>query len=408
MVVQAGGLIEVADYNALALEINRLFSDNTSALVYSTSNVLLFETIGVGGETGGATRVLSPAPITTDHIVVIIDGITLATDRYSINFGTGVITFTDAIAPSAVIVIYNRTAHRYGWGQQASVYPIATGNPILADEATLQAYIEANVNNIIDKVNIIEERIDGPTALGRVAQGNLIRASDKATITSTLATDVLTVDNYWQNAVATVTTGVTSFTRTADWANQLVGVMRYTWASYDQMRYFFNSGNDIRAAITMTGDPLNQGYNNWNQVATQMGTLLFNYNSASQTGTGGYTNNIGAYDLSDTAYQTIFTSNSPLTPVTPGGDYDAYATYVDLVMLWEAQVVEALPAISIDIRITMNDLALNADIAAGTTTFTAGYKLADAVTNNSATFSAATFAPTITVLEDFVTGGNDS
>ena len=406
MAVTLGGLIEVADYNALALEINRLYSDNTSSLVFSTSDIILSDTAAPGGEAGGATRTLSPIPTSGDHLVVVVDGLTWSPAQYSVNYISGQITFIDALAASVTIVVYNRNAHRYGWGQQASVYPITAGDPILADEATLQAYLEANVNNLIDKLNVIEERIDGPTALTRVAPGNLVRATDKSTITDAINNDVLVGDNYWQNVIATVTSGVATFERVADWDNQLIGVMRHTWTDYDTFRHFFNAGNDIRGSVTMTGDPLNQGYNNWNQVTSQMGSLLFGTVSASQTGTGGISEGLGAYDLTSN-FQTIFSSSSPSTPVTPGGDYDAYANFVDLIMLWEARIVENAPAagnISIDIRLTMNDQALNSEITAGTTTYSGGYKLGDDVANSTATFSTTATAPTLTVLEDFNTG----
>lgn len=407
MVVSQGGLIEVADYNVLALEINRLFSDNAAPKTLA-SDIILNDVAAPAGEPGGATRNLSPNPLSTDYLVVTVDGLSWTTDRYSVNYGTGVITFIDPLDPDAVLVVYNRTTHRYGWGQTASVYPITAGNPILADESVLQAYLEANVNNIIDKVNVIEERIGGPSALTRISLGNLILAQDKSTITQAIDNDILTSDNYWQNTVSTVTTGAQTFTRSTDWDNQLIGVMRYTWDGYDELRHFLNSGCECRAFVTMTGDPLNQGYNNWNQVVTSMGSLILKYDTATQTGSGGVSSNLGIYDLT-TTYQTVFTSGSPSTPVDDLGDYAAYGTFSNLVMVWAARLqedVEGAGTISLDIQLTMNDQALNTTTS-GTTTFSGGYKMADDVTDNSAVFSVASATPTLTVFEDFVSG-NDS
>ena len=407
MAVVQGGLIEIADYNDLALEVNRLYSDTTSSLAYSTSNLVLNDVAAGGGEAAGATRTLSPEPVASDFLVVVVDDVTLlATQDYVIDYNTPVtITYNDPLAPSAILRVYNRNAHRYGWGQQASVHPISATDPILADEAVLQAYLEANVNNLIDKVNIMEDRIDGPTVLTRVAQGALIYATDKSVITSTINADVLSASNYWSNQLVTVTGTAESFTRTADWSDILIGEMRHTWSSYDSMRYFFNTGNDVRANIVMTGLGANQGFNNWNQVAQDMGSLIINYSTTTQTGTDGITSNLGAFHLTNT-YQTIFTSASPSAPVDSNGDFDAYSTYNSLVIIWEAKLVENAPSagdVSIDIRVTMNDQSLNVTTQ-GTTTYNGGYALSDNITDNSAVFSVASHAPILTVTNNFESG----
>lgn len=402
MNITVGGRIEVADYNDLALEINRIFSDNTTSLGVSTSNIILNDTASPGGEIAGATRNLISVPAVTDFLVVTVDGITLVESvGYSITYtDPAVITYLGALPASAVLKVYNRTMHRYGWGQQASVYPIAAGNPILADETVLQAYLEANINNIIDKVNIIETRIDGPSEIARISPGALIFASDKSQISSVIAADILTVDNYWQNALATVFSGVASITRTNDWDNILVGEMRYTWTDYDTLRYFLNSGNEIRYSMDSVPDLGSQGARNWAQVIAQMGTVIMNY--ATTTGSDGISSNIGAYHLTD-SYQTVFTSGSPSTPFNNIGEYDAYGSYSSLVVVTEARILEDTPVagnVSIDIRITLNDYDLNTTTV-GTITAMSGYKLADNVVDNSAVFSSDTMAPTITVLNSF-------
>jgi hypothetical protein len=400
--ITVGGRIEVADYNDLALEINRIFSDNTTSLGWSTSNIILNTTASPGGETAGATRDLTLVPAVTDFLVVTVNDITLfETVDYSLTYtDPAVITYLGALPASAALKVYNRTTHRYGWGQQASIYPITAGNPILADEATLQAYLEANINNIIDKVNIIETRIDGPSTITRIAPGAIIFASDKLQISSVIDTDILTTDNYWQNTVATVFSGVTSFSRTSDWNNILIGEMRHTWDDYDSLRYFLNAGNEIRYSIDSAPDLGSQGARNWAQVCDAMGTIVLNYNAT--TGTTGTATGLGAFNLTST-YQTIFTSGSPATPFDSIGEYDVYGSYSALIVVTEARIVENLPSagnVSVDIRITLNDFDLNTTTI-GSTTVSGGYKIADNVNNNSAVFSSATMAPTVTVLNSF-------
>jgi hypothetical protein len=408
VVINPGGLIEIADYNALALEINRLYSDNTIGLNYNSSNIILNATALPGGNLAGSVWSLSEIVSQGDFVVATINGITIKENiDFILSYTTinPTITILDPIPPSAQILVWNRTTHRFGWGQQASVYPISAGDPILADESVLQAYIEANVNNIIDKVNIIEERIDGPSLLTRVAPGNLVRAQDKTTILSAINNDVLTNNNYWKNENSTVFSDVAFFERNTPWNNILIGEMRYTWDSYNEFRYFFNSGNEIRAFITMAGDPLEQGFNNWNQVVSRMGTLVFKYSTATQTGNGGFSENLGVYELSF-LYQRIFTSGSPLTPVNSVGMADEYVSYTDLIMEWDSRIILNTPGpgqVTVDIRLTMDDNNLNL-VTIGTTRFNAGYSLANPVVDNSASFSVNNFVPTITVGNSFTTG----
>lgn len=402
-----GGLIEIADYNDLALEINRIFSDTTTNLAWSTSNIVLDDVVGGSGEPANATRTLSPSPVITDFLVVGVNGITLDIDvDYTIVFGATVeITYLDALPANAILKVWNRTSHRYGWGQQASVHPITVGQGILADETTLQAYLEANVNNLIDKVNIMEVHTGGPSALTRVAPGGLIYAADKSLITSAIETDITTGTNYWQNDLGTVIADALVFTHTYDWNNVLTGETRHYWENYDAFRYFFNSGNELRGNLSMTGDPLNQGYTNWSQVCTLMGTLSINYDTSFQSGANGRSTGLGAYDLT-TEWQTVFISGSPRFPVDSAGEYgineygeneyDEYGVYSDLVITWDARIVENVPNIgniALELRTIMSDSSLNVTTV-GTTTYRGSYLLADTIIDNSATFSQTANVPT--------------
>ena len=410
MSLVSGGLIEIADYNELALEVNRIFSDNVASRAWATSQLVLNDAASGSGEAAGATRQLSPAPIASDFLVVTINNITQVNmSDYTVSYTNPVtITFLDPLAASAQLRVYNRQTHRYGWGQLASVYPVDAGDPILADESTLQAYLEANINNLIDKVNIMEDRVDGPSELTRIATGKIIEFTDKTLIQTTIDTDILANDNEWSNELATAVGQAESFTRTADWNNTLIGVMRYSWTSYDRMRYFLNSGGELRASVVMTGNNSNQAFSNWNQVATTMGTLRLNYNTAFQSGTNGVSSNLGAYALT-TEWQTIFTSGSPPTPFADNGDFDEYGdfddygTYTNLTMNWQARIVDNAPLtgnISLDIRVTLNDLDLN-ETFVGTTTYRGGYLLADPVSKSSAVFSMVANTPTLAVETSF-------
>lgn len=416
----SGGLIEIQDYNEIALEINRLFSDNTVDLEWATSDLILQYTV-----TGSALGSGTPIPmdvsgldlIALEFLVVSINEgtgwYTINNSQYTVNIvpNPEQISFNSTYGIGTQIRIHKRTDHRYGWGQQASVYPVDVGDPVLSDETTLQAYLEANINNLIDKVNVIEERIDGPSELTRINPGQLIYASDKTTITSTLQTD-LAGTNYWKNEVATLDVNVHDFSRDDPWTTTLTATARYTWDSYDEFRYFFNTGSDLRATLVSSGDTGSQGFINWTAVINKMGSLILNFDRCTQTGFGGVTENIGAYKLTED-YQIVFTSAGPTAPVGVNPDeylpdIDEYNNFIEnMKIVWRARIVPDTPSagnIAIDIRADLDDTEF-AQTFDGTIEYQAGYKSADDVTDNTVEFSITDFLPEITTLDDFVIDG---
>lgn len=404
MALLSGGLIEIADYNDLALEINRLFSDAVPNSTWATSGLILDDTVGISGEIAGATRTFSETLDDTDYIVVIINDVTqVAPDDYIIDTTVfpATITFVDALPALAKIKVYNRTAQSYGWGQAASVYPIVSTQRVYSDEPVMQAYLEANMNNLIDKVNIMKTRTGETASLSRVAPGDMIYATDKTSLTDVINGDILQYSNYWKHNGPAALTARHTFQRTASWGDRLSGTMRYTFGSYDEFRYFFNTGLALRLFVSMTGTSTNQGYNNWNQVCTDMGSLFLGYSNAAQAGIGGTSAGLGIYDLTS-SYQTIFTSASPSAPVDINGDLDVYDNYTQLVIVYEARIQESASGISVDIRMTMDDNDIN-DIVVGTTTVNGGYDLADTVIDNSATFDTSAYYPVLSTQDSFNT-----
>ena len=90
-----GDQVLVDDYNALAYEINRIYSNKAVGLAYLTSNLIYQETIPGGGYPGGQTFVLSPEPRFDDYLVVTIkrganDNVLLKGSEWS--FGDGSVT----------------------------------------------------------------------------------------------------------------------------------------------------------------------------------------------------------------------------------------------------------------------------------------------------------------------------
>lgn len=417
----SGGLIESVDYNEIALEVNRLFSDNSPGLDWALSNRILDYTVSGTALGSGFPIAFSNQGLNLNSgsfLVVTVDTgdgyFTLKPSEYTINFTPNPeeISFNQTYGVGTRIRVYLRESHRYGWGQQASVYPISAGDTILADEEILQGYIEANVNNLIDKVNIMEERTDGPAELTRVAQGKLIFATDKTTITNTINSDILSGSNYWKNEVATVTPNANSITRSTEWTTEITGIMRWTWDSYNDLRYFFNSGCELRATLVTSGEQNNQGFVNWSHVINQMGSLILNYDTCLQTGTGGTSEGFGAYELTED-FQVIYRSagNSSPVGVNPSeyiNSYDEYISYANLRVVWEARILPNTPEagnMSIDIRARLDDREY-AQSFNGILDYQAGYKVGDDIIDNSAVYSATDFVPEVSDFQDWQVGGS--
>lgn len=80
-------------------------------------------------------------------------------------------------------------------------------------------------------------------------------------------------------------------------------------------RYFFNSGGQIRFSASRTGGTISPQNTSWTQLLADMGTIVFNYTSCQ--GTTGTGQNIGFYDLTNSA-QVVFEK-------TPSGAFYIYS-----------------------------------------------------------------------------------
>jgi hypothetical protein len=418
-----GGKIEAADYDLLAFRVNDIFSDTSNGsggpanLVFSTSDLLL-QTVVASTGSGQVFTTVEPIP-NSYYIIVTADSETVRNSNVSIDSANNTITISTELTAGTVIRVYDRLRHILGWGQEpASVYP----HPTYPDDSIeISRVLESNINNLIDKVNIMADRVGSNVELTRIAKGGKIyptfasAADDINTINTVIQNYVW--PNRWANEVATTTESVESTIRTDPWANRLVTTFRWSWPTYNNARYFFNTGCELRTSVSMTGDPGDAGYANWSRVVNQMGSLVFDYNTTSQTGSGGIKQNwVGFYGLTD-QFQPIFTSAPPdlgyINDVGSEGEYNTGeypseygdpGAFDDLYLRFDARYVEDAGTHNVEIRITMDDTSYDQDIA-GTTTFHAGYKLADDITNNSASFTMP--APTITVINS-PNSGDDS
>jgi hypothetical protein len=107
----------------------------------------------------------------------------------------------------------------------------------------------------------------------------------------------------------TDTTDANTSQRTASWNGLLTHNVTVAFGSNDAARFYFNSGGDIRFRVTLTGGTsdtgVNQIFTDWSGMFSTMGTIIFNHNSTTRTGSAGTTQAIGFYQLT-TSNQEIF------------------------------------------------------------------------------------------------------
>ena len=403
--VSVGKIIEAVDYNTLATTYNKLFSDNYSTVQYpaafsgttlnnaSTSNAILtLHENDYPSSPGTGPFTLSPAPTSGDFIVVQI-GNEVQILGHTIDYTAGTITFTSALPAATRVVVYNRTTHRFGWGNAAAVNNHAVGDIIEA----------VDINQLINRTNIMMQHVGSNTRYTIVPVGTIIYASGLNNLETTLDNEMFANDQHLTVDDASVIAGPT-FTRTANWTTQLEGIFSYTFSSYNEARYFFNSGGEVRWSLNATGNTSNDGYLSWRSVFNRLGTLRMNHNNTLQSGTGGISNAKGFYHLT-TDWQNIFTSAGPGSGGGYGYGYGYGNSYSAVFAQFFAKYVELGNGNwQVQIRVLLDDSQYHTTVI-GTTEFASSTLHPDNITQNNVNYSVT--GPVIAVVENF-NSGNDS
>jgi hypothetical protein len=185
----------------------------------------------------------------------------------------------------------------------------------------------------------------------------------------------------------TLTSNALTITRASTWgaaSGGITAVATVSFTSEDAARYFFNSGGEVRFAISHpTGSTQNT---NWNTALTNVGTVAFKAHSTTRTGTAGTPTAIGYYELT--------TSDQSILSGAIGSG--AYSTNSIAVSARAATITGANGAKGSQIifTITLTDSHTNAfsDICAAGTAVTFAHLKATAVLSGivSPTFATTT------------------
>ena len=374
---------------------------------------------------------------------------TVATDVNKVfgdNYSRAAVTDTNRIA-----------THKFGWGATNVANALATGTTITA--ARLQALVE-RTNVSIDHINVTDTTLvfAVPTGRTNVTANTLVRAEDLNLVADKFTNTILsnnnhaTVDPANASALVANPTSGGPYTRTTQWDYQLNGEHKWIFNSYNDARYFFNGGGQLRIALQMASGTT-AGYYNWADVINEMGVLNFTWDTITQSSstTAGTSNGKGFYELTQyygdgtdsgsTNEGLLFTSSGvTLSQIVgdsgtqgsaygfitgPGGHpewsdpallpdgtysnsvyasaYSVYSSYQQLKFKLYGKYTDN--GAGIQFKIKLDDTS-HANIVDGTITATLSYLMPDTITNGGATFDV-TPAPTVSIVNN-LTSGDDS
>ena len=146
----------------------------------------------------------------------------------------------------------------FGWGNSAAA-DVDIGTKITA----------AVVNSLVDRVNLSAEHVGSEYELDRVISGQKITHTIWNDI-ETVITDVTPNKNTAAIGQTTISE-LGSIARSTSFSNNVNFITTLTFASYDQARYYFNSGSSFKLYLVKSGgDTIDAS---WATAYERMGTV---------------------------------------------------------------------------------------------------------------------------------------
>jgi hypothetical protein len=198
-----------------------------------------------------------------------------------------------------------QAARAFGWGN-ANATLVTMGTKITA----------SLVNQVVDKLNISAEHTGSEYVLDQVIPGQKITAQIWQDI-QTVLNDVAPNKN--TAAIGQTTISQLGFIEhSAGFGPALTYTVALTFDSFNQARYFFNSGSTIKLSLGKDGG--NAAADSWGSVYTRFGTVNFSLSNTLSTTYNIISENLGFEDLT-TGDQLLLTCNG-----LGGGGY-GYGSY---------------------------------------------------------------------------------
>lgn len=222
-------------------------------------------------------------------------GQTILDDEYNV-FATGTASGTPDHGVANINSIWGVGNANKGYGQGTTLAAVAAGGLVTAVQWSTMTSRLTSIRNH-----------QGPgytPAPATPVTGNTIEILTNLSsgISSGFAS-VQVGDVYGRTSLSSNTT-----VRTNSWTTSTTTTYTITFAGGDETRYFFNAGGRLEFTFSRTGGTSHQKNTDWNNLCTDMGTIIFDTDSTSASGSSGsfdtLASGIGYYDLTTTP-QTI-------------------------------------------------------------------------------------------------------
>lgn len=217
----------------------------------------------------------------------------------------------DIVTASRFNILQGRIDTILGVGSGDSGY----GQPLQSTQVNVGDVIDSDLMDAL-RADLAQARIHQtgavPSEIGDIDPEEIIGEDESGGDTTkgfadyeTLMDDIVADKLLYAGTQVDVFAGIQA-QRTTQWNGLLEHEFTVTFESANALRYFFNTGGEVRFSATLESYS-NAKSTDWYDMFIAMGTVLFSAHATTATGLGGgWTGSaIGAYEL-DTNYQQVF------------------------------------------------------------------------------------------------------
>ena len=226
-------------------------------------------------------------------------GSTIVDDDYNI-FATGNAAGTGDQSVANINSILGTGSGEFGYGQSGGLPAVTAGTEV---QATSWA------NLLTRNSTLASHQGTSITAISNPSGGDTITAY------SALSANITATYNGKLNAAASGSDSSVSSVTTASWNTSSVLTKTFTFASRNQLRYFFNAGGLIRLSWSRTGGTGSTQNTSWTNTLTAAGTIVISGVGTSKTIAGVAYTGITKIGGSGTT-RTLLTGTGVMTPIS--------------------------------------------------------------------------------------------
>ncbi len=212
-----------------------------------------------------------------------------------------------------------------GYGQALNIPVMDNTRPILASDLVPMraALLAARKHQLGSNIGFTDAQ------LPIIPKGNVVYATEFSKYEAAANVIISNRLNY-SNISMTVYNNVHTVTRPSHWGPRqtISSVVNVLWVNNDRVRWFFNSGGDIRLSFNQ---PVGGffGTRAWSTALAKIGTIRFSGHNTTRSGTAGTPANIGYHHIG-TDWSQIFNGENIDTPYPYGVRHSNYGFLDDV------------------------------------------------------------------------------